>query len=96
MNNFFKNPQRTVGSLLVLWVSEGLIYIWNLESGDHPYKDLAKSIYKPDMKYKYFNYPFIFWLHVLKIKYTNSQIFSFFFFSLTSGKWKPSKITFAF
>jgi hypothetical protein len=66
-----KNRRFFPGSL-----REGLItYIWNLESGDHPYKDLAKSTYKPDMKYKYFNYPFIFWLHVLKIKYTNRQIF---------------------
>jgi hypothetical protein len=45
---FIKKPSKNrrffPGSL-----SEGLIYIWNLESGDHPYKDLAKSIYKPDM-----------------------------------------------
>jgi len=91
---FIKKPSKNrrffPGSL-----SEGLIYIWNLESGDHPYKDFAKSIYKPDMKYKYFNYPFIFWLHVLKIKYTNSQIFFLFFFP-HFWQLKTFKITFAF
>ncbi len=80
-------------------LSEGLITynIWNLESGDHPYKDLlAKSIYKPDMNCKYFDYPFIFWLQCLKIKYKNPQIFYFFFSFSHFWQLKTSKNHFAF
>jgi hypothetical protein len=36
------------------------------ESGNHPKEDLAKSGYQPDMKYKVFNHPFIYFLLHMK------------------------------
>jgi hypothetical protein len=34
------------------------------KSGDHPYEEIAKSGYEPNMKLKIFNYPTIFFLHI--------------------------------
>jgi hypothetical protein len=90
----FKNPRRTVGSFLVLWGFKITSGIWRVVI-IHPYKDLAKSIYKPDMNYKCFNYPFIFWLHVWK---SNIQKIHRFFTFLFPHFWqlKTSKNHFAF
>jgi hypothetical protein len=56
------------------------------KGGDHPWDDLAKSGYKPDMKYKSLTYFYIFG-YILKMKYRNLAIFTNFF--LTSGRSNP-------
>jgi len=48
------------------------------KGGDHPWDDLAKSGYKPDMKYKSLTYFYIFG-YILKMKYRNLAIFTIFF-----------------
>ncbi len=47
-----------------LWLGEEFISQEDVErNGDHPYKNLAKNGYKPNMKYIFSNQPLIFKPH---------------------------------
>ncbi len=79
---FIKKPSKNrrffPGSL-----SEGLIYIWNLESGDHPYKRFSQiyfinQIWSTNILIIHLSFGYTFWKSNIQIH----RFFPFFFFSL--------------